>query len=109
MRACAQMHVCIQMSVHVQVCAHTHAFILHNLQVCSLVFSRPAYIAVQGEGRAAVQSRPLLLGEALPPLRLAFKDGIGNGGCKPPATSAITLEVGRPLACRTYGRGLELG
>ncbi|GBF97420.1 hypothetical protein Rsub_09586 [Raphidocelis subcapitata] len=46
-----------------------------------------------GEGRAAAQARPLLLGEALPPLRLAFRDAVGNAAGRPPAAGAVTLEV----------------
>lgn len=54
----------------------------------------------QGEGRAAAASRTLLLGETLPPLRLAFFDSLGNavpagGPDAPPALqpAAVRLEA----------------
>jgi hypothetical protein len=48
---------------------------------------------LQGEGRAAAQSRALLLGEALPPLRLEFRDSAGNPAGRLPAAAAVALEV----------------
>jgi len=48
---------------------------------------------LQGEGRAAAQARAVLLGEALPPLRLAFRDSVGNAAGRPPAPGAVTFEV----------------
>ena len=47
----------------------------------------------QGEGRAAAQSRALLLGEALAPLRVVFKHGADAAAEPPPPPSAIKLEV----------------
>lgn len=56
--------------------------------------TRPALSSArQGEGRAAAQARPLLLGEALPPLRLSFRDGAGNAADGPQAAAGVALEA----------------
>ncbi|KAI8466921.1 MAG: hypothetical protein J3K34DRAFT_524164 [Monoraphidium minutum] len=48
---------------------------------------------LQGDGRAAAQARPLLLGEALLPLRVAFRDAVGNAADRLPAPTDVKLEV----------------
>lgn len=54
---------------------------------------------VQGEGRAIALSKSVLLGEALPPLRLVFQDSHGNvvpvsGEGQQPAVTLQVLEAG---------------
>jgi len=56
----------------------------------------PAYTLyfLQGEGRAIAMSKAVLLGEALPPLRLVFQDSHGNTvPVSSDATPAATLQV----------------
>jgi hypothetical protein len=56
-------------------------------------------VPVQGEGRAIALSKSVLLGEALPPLRLVFQDSHGNvvpvsGEGQQPAVTLQVLEAG---------------
>jgi hypothetical protein len=65
----------------------------------------PASFELSGEARAQAASRPVLLGEALPPLSLAFQDGLGNAvvaaaGAGGKAAAAATAKAA-PLATLT--------
>lgn len=60
---------------------------------------------MQGEGRAALASRDVMLGEQLPPLTLLFKDALGNSVPMHEVPAGLTFSL---KAAPVSGQAAEL-